>query len=104
MKLDLRYILAKFVSFYGGTFEQALATRERLFWAMYSQIDRLEAERDLREMANARYAGADGKSFDSRVRDLSERIGKPMESAGPQNAKRDPDAGLKLKKLANLRG
>jgi hypothetical protein len=38
------------------------------------------------------------------MRELSERIGKPIQQAGPLLEKRDPTAGNKLKKLAKIRG
>lgn len=105
MQIDAPYIVARLMRFYGMSWADALRMPATRAWTLYRQIDRLEAEEDLRQTSNIRAANSpDAGAFREHMESLAKRIGDPVKSAGPLNAERDPDAGAKLKKLAALRG
>ena len=82
------------------SFEAVLELPEGRFWALYQQIDRLQAEEDMRRLNVSRASQAEQDAFSEYARDLSRRIrGTEIETA-PRSMERDPDASKRLAELA----
>ncbi|NYZ17210.1 hypothetical protein HL658_32090 [Azospirillum sp. RWY-5-1] len=54
--IDLGYVVARAMRFYGWTYWEALDTPVQAFWMLHRNIDRLSAEEDLRALENTAVA------------------------------------------------
>ncbi|MFK3740969.1 hypothetical protein [Massilia sp. TN1-12] len=103
-ELDFGFFFCRVCHFYSTGYEQAMRLPLKTFWLMSSNIDRIEAKKDMRAITVAQMAQAtpDGvqKFRDALVIEAGEIVKLDGAQDDPRTAKRDEAGFADLKRMA----
>lgn len=98
-EIDFGFFFCRVMSFYHLKPNEILALLTKTFWAMSGNIDRIEAQRDMRKLSTALAATNPEAATQYRER-LEQELGDVVKANGPRDPQRDEAGFQELKHLA----